>query len=538
VLARILPVTLPPRLRVPQEDGAVLAVPPLGEVPALLARNRRLLERIDSDLMGRPVQELRRLAQAGAYSAARDYVGAAGEPLPDFEQAPFLLAGHQPELFHPGVWVKSFALHGLARRHHLVPLNLLVDSDTVKTNVLHVPARAGGRWHTESIPFDHGVEETPYEERQVHEEAVFASLPERAAPALAGWPFTPLLGAFWAEARRQAERTGLLGERFAAARRTFERRWGCHNLELPVSRLCQTEAFAWFACHLVTHLPRFHTLYNVTVQDYRRRHGIDSRNHPVPNLAREGSWLESPFWAWRAGQRRRGRLMVRQTETAQELRAGAEPWPALPPTGTSPEALVKAWQGLQRDGFKIRGRALMTTLYARLLLGELFIHGIGGARYDELTDELIRRFYGMEPPGYLVLSATLRLPLPGYPVRRDDWRRLQRRLRDLHYNPQRHLDEEASTHAKLRWLIEEKQAWIARQPVDRAGRRERFRVLQDLTGRLWGWTAQREEQARQELAECEERLRENAVMQRRDYALCLYPEAALRGLCGRLLDLT
>ena len=47
----------------------------------------------------------------------------------------------------------------------------------------------------------------------------------------------------WSEAQncsmslRQARRTPLLGERFAAARRTFERRWGCHQVEVPLSRL-------------------------------------------------------------------------------------------------------------------------------------------------------------------------------------------------------------------------------------------------------------------------------------------------------------
>ena len=53
--------------------------------------------------------------------------------------------------------------------------------------------------------------------------------------------------------------------------------------------------------------------------------------------------------------------------------------------------------------------ALVTTLFARLVLSDLFIHGIGGAKYDQLTDELIRSFFGLAPPDYLVISATLHL---------------------------------------------------------------------------------------------------------------------------------
>ena len=65
-------------------------------------------------------------------------------------------------------------------------------------------------------------------------------------------------------------------------------------------------------------------------------------------------------------------------------------------------------------------------MYARLFLCDLFIHGIGGGKYDEVTDNIIRRYYGVEPPAYLVLSATLHLPLPHHPARPEDCRRLRR----------------------------------------------------------------------------------------------------------------
>ena len=57
------------------------------------------------------------------------------------------------------------------------------------------------------------------------------------------------------------------------------------------------------------------------------------------------------------------------------------------------------------------GRGPMTTMYLRFYLSDLFIHGIGGAKYDELTDEIIRRFFGIEPPRYLTATATIRLPI-------------------------------------------------------------------------------------------------------------------------------
>src|SRR5262249_12488108 len=166
------------------------------------------------------------------------------------------------------------------------------------------------------------------------------------------WNFEPLLGTFWGEVLRQAGRTPLWGERCAAARRSLERSWGCHNLEVPVSRLSRTEPFAWVASHLVAEAPRFHAIYNQCVRTYRRENGIHSRNHPVPDLAEEDGWLELPFWAWRAGDQRRGRLFARANASDVELRVGKEVvrwWggevvaPPHHPTTSPPHHLVAAW---------------------------------------------------------------------------------------------------------------------------------------------------------------------------------------------------
>ena len=353
------------------------------------------------------------------------------------------MAGHQPELFHPGVWVKNFALCGLAAAHSACPVNLIVDYDAVKTASLTVPRVclplppvSECLPHTEPVPFDRVPLGIPCEEWTVRDEELFATLPERVRPE---WGFRPLLGDFWQEVRRQGQRTPLMGERLTAARRTFERRWGCHNFELPVSVLCSAGgAFTSFLADVLANLPHFQRVYNDSVHAYRRAHGLKSRNHPVPDLTRDGDWLEAPFWAWRAGQTQRGRLMVRPTEEGLLLRVGGEEWPTLPFENKA-ERIVRlsSLSALEEQGLKARPRALTNTLFARLFAADLFLHGIGGGKYDELTDEIVRRYYGAEPPAYLVLSGTLRLPFPTYPVRDEDCRRLDRLKRDLRYNPQR-----------------------------------------------------------------------------------------------------
>ena len=436
----------------------------------------QLFTDVEVTVGGMPLTQLRREAVREILGEARAYHNAAGEPVPETTADSLIVAGHQPELFHPGVWLKNFALNRLAAATGAAPLNLVVDNDTAKVSTLRVPVLGAdpAAIHTVNVPFDHFAGEIPYEERTVYDETLFAGFADAVGDRSASWGFTPILRDYWIDVLRQGERTKLLGERFAAARRTWERRWGCHNLELPISRLCRAPAFARFAIALIEDLPAFHAAYNDCVHDYRRRHGIRSLNHPVPDLLCDGDWLEAPFWAWNAGTERRMRLFVRRVGAGWQLRAGNEPWPELLCRGA-----VECWQRLEAAGQKVRTRALTTTLFARLCLADLFIHGIGGGKYDELTDAIIARHFGIQPPGFLVLTGTLHLPFAGFPATPDDERSAWRLVRDIHWNPQRHLPADAED-----WqdMVEARQR--ATVQSDSTWRKERFKELRRLTDRI------------------------------------------------------
>jgi hypothetical protein len=444
---------------------------------------------------------------------------------------PLFLAGHQPSLFHPGVWVKNFALAGLARRHRGVAVNLIVDNDTLKSSSLRVSVPASTdfpRTHALTMPFDRWQPEVPFEERCVADAGLFASFGERVTEALRGWGYEPLMPAFWEDVRRHERTTGLIGAAFAAARGDLEQRWGCHNLEVPLSVVCSGEGFACFSAALLADLPRLFQAYNDIVHDYRLRNGIRSRHHPVPDLVRDGDWLEAPLWGWRRGQTRRSRLFARIHGDRLLLRVGEENWPDLPAPAQA--EFLDAWRGLREQGYKVRSRALTTTLFARLFLGDVFVHGIGGGTYDELTDELIRRFFHREPPGFVVLSATRWLPLPAFDVDEDMRRELQELLRDIRFNPQRILSPEQS--AALSDLLAERERWIKEQPANSAGRRNRFAAIRAINAQLAASLAEEEARTQQKLAQVVEQLKANAVIHRRDYAFCLYPESVLRPFCA------
>ncbi|HMF13136.1 MAG TPA: hypothetical protein VKE94_12550, partial [Gemmataceae bacterium] len=198
-------------LRAPRENGAIVSSVPLNEVGSLVAANRRAMARPVLEFLGRSWQDLQLQARREVLVSARAYLREAGEPVPSWDGTSLLLAGHQPDLFHPGVWVKNFALTGLAHTLGAVPVNLVVDNDSVKSVGLRVPVAREPlppieefQPHLTTVPFDRLAAEVPYEERTVQDEELFASLPERVSSE---WSFEPILPEFWKTARERASQT-------------------------------------------------------------------------------------------------------------------------------------------------------------------------------------------------------------------------------------------------------------------------------------------------------------------------------------------
>ncbi|WP_165249984.1 hypothetical protein [Paludisphaera soli] len=526
------------RLRAPSTDGGLLATPPLDQAAALVDANQAWASTWRHDFQGRPADWLRQQVRRQAAAESRAYLAEIGvEPPAARIEEPagrgaWIVTGHQPELYHPGVWVKNFAAAGVAAGEGASALNLIIDDDIPKSSSIRVPALKNGRLSVRRIEFDRWEGEAPYEDLPVRDEEAFASFPTRVRDELDGLIADPLIDRFWTEVARYRESGLPLGLRLAAARRRVEASWGISNFEVPFSRICQTEGFAWFACHLLAHLARFQTIHNRALLEYRELYKIRSKNHPVSALRREGDWMEAPFWTWRAGRPRRRPLMVRQDAHSMQLRIAdeAEPFLELP---LSPEreacCAVERLLELPATGVRLRTRALTTTMFSRYLLSDLFIHGIGGAKYDELGDVVARRFFqDAEPPGFLTLSLTAWLGLPESPATPRSLAEIDRQIRDLEYNPDLNLSgPQSDAH---RDLIAEKRSVVAAEPPTHEGRVARFRKIRAINEALRPLVADRIEVLKGERLAMVEELEENRLARSREYAVVLHSQGRLRPL--------
>lgn len=521
----------PRRLRAPREDGAILADPPLDRWADLIAENRARLASWDHDFQGRRAGRLRCMARSRAFEAARAYHESHGIHLPapawDPDQ-PIVATGHQPELFHPGVWVKNFAVAALAGRVGGIGLNLIADNDTLKKASVRVPTPSGT---AAVIPFDEWHELVPQEDQVVQDEAEFAAFGARVREALGDVVPDPLIDDYWPRAVRRGKEAPQVGLRLALARREIEEEWGIRNWEARLGAVADTDAFAWFVSHLLAHLPRFQAVHNDALVRYRKAYKIRSTHHPVAALREEGEWREAPFWIWRAEHPRRQPLFVRQRDPmTMELRMGNEEEPFVElPLGPEREACCAVERLLELPGrrIRLRTRALTTTMYSRLLLSDVFLHGIGGAKYDELGDEIIRGFYGVEAPAYTTLSLTLWLGMPSDPDAPARLGRLDRLARDLEYNPDRHLVPPVPAEAES--LAGAKREAIAGPQETRKQRVARYYQIREYNAQLQGAVAGQVAELGRERAESLEAIERDSLARSREFSAVLHSRGRLQG---------
>jgi len=518
------------KLRAPASHGQRLIDPPLTSLPRLVAENR-ILAKSARDVGGTSLASMESMARHDLVMAARKFTGAYRDiPAKSYDaNAPLVLAGHQPTLFHPGVWYKNFVLDDIAKQLDATAINLRIDNDVASRAAIRVPTGSADAPRVVEIPFDRPQPGLPFEECRLLDPESFETFGTRVRETVHPFSTDPLIDQLWPLARESARRTDRIHQSLAEARHRIEAAWGLETLELPLSVLCQQPAFRTFMSHVLAHAVRFRRDHNETLDIYRTVNRVRSKTHPVPKLVRQEEWLETPFWIWTTDNPRRRPLFIRDTGRGSELadlQGVSLINVPLSDTG-GPEASVPYFEQQERLGIKIRPRAIMTTLFCRLFLSDLFIHGIGGAKYDQLTDELIQKFFGRSAPSFLVVTATAQLPIEREPVSSNDLRRLRALARELRFNPQRHLKKTLATQG----LIEDKQNWIRDQSHDR---RTRHEAITRLNKSLSNFLGEMSTQIAERTKRVEAALSRERILASREFSFCLFSESTLQAL---LLDI-
>lgn len=386
--------------RAPRQHASVLCVPDAAVIRAGITKNLHQFATEQAFIRGLSLRELRQAARSELAKLLN---------LPT--DKPWILGGHQPELFHPGVWLKNFALHRLAQSNNAIAIHYVVDQDVCKNVTLRVPMlNRLDELEIESIPWDAPTEGVPWERFFLKSPDIFERFAQTVEQRLKAFGIHPLIRALWEQIVPLATSQHSVGDAFAIARHAIERKHGLQSSEFFSRQLVSTSAFRILLLHWIDNRTLFRQIHNESLAHYRSAHHIRSTAHPVADLKQQGNEIEIPLWVYSADNPRRRAVYaaidsqsIYLTDRNTELLRWSQQ--------SSDESILQKLSLLEQCGTFLRPRALLTTMALRLLFADWFIHGIGGGKYDQLNDNMIRQFFGITPPQYSVITGTLYLPL-------------------------------------------------------------------------------------------------------------------------------
>lgn len=431
---------------------------------------------------------------------------------------PIIMTGHQAEFFHAGVFAKIIAAtqHAAARNGSAV--FLVVDTDETKQTSIAVPriTNAGLRRHHIPIP---GMD---------------ARIPvcDLAPVARKEWL------AFFTTIANELEHYDvsllpIFADAFCNDRSdeaSFVDRWiagtkaVCDALDLPASiafvrmtELADTRDFQTFFKQIATNANEFAESHNDAIAAYRERHNVRTRNRPIPLLHKADSQTEIPFWLADSGSMRR-RLSVMTSDGKRSFYADGKRVAAEP------------------SETRIFPRALTLSAFCRLYIADLFIHGIGGAKYDEITNDFLAEFFANRPAAPIAcVTATLHLPLPKHDASKTDLRSARRRLRDLQFNPQRYIDNLPPDRLAAREGLIHRSDQLRAIQGDKAERRRVFDAIRAINAELLEHAPQRMQETSAEVETIEENFAINEIARDREYFFAFHTRQVMIELADKLV---
>ena len=504
------------QLAAPAHHGGVLVAPNPKSCAKLARENAALLNSSIAKILG---------STLGSWRAATR------ERLVTNPNQPVIVVGHQPDFIHPGVWAKNVVARRLAHALHGAAVNLIVDSDAPKRLSIRVPVTHEDRLIVREVRAGTLRPECAYEQiaaipaseietlrRQIHE-----SLRDRFAGSLM---------ASFLDGLAESPNTDWVSQ-ITEGRRKVESEF---NIDLQDLRI-RDSWWSPLAAHLLLDPGGFARAYNDSIAEYRVQNKVRSPNRPIPVLVVEDDRVELPFWFYVADQSRR-RVFVAADQDHVTLCAQSEPIVTFSrkqiETSEDVVELVR-----RESGWLLRPRALITTIWARLFLADLFIHGIGGAKYDHISDLIIARYFQLPAPE--IACATATLYMDSRCEQSPDKSTHERQLRDATWNPQRHILSPSSP--ELESLLQQRLAAIQKtdelsrvRSADRAARRAAFQQIHRLNAEIHAFNPNLLDAPKAELERFRRESADRRIACDRECFFALHPRTSLELLLDALPD--
>jgi len=541
--------------KVPQKNKQIFLSPSGDKIGSLLEENKKIFSEYSFTILNQPFREVRENCRKEIIQRALKF---SKKYDPDIEEKTnpacqyIIQTGHQPVFFHPGIWIKNIFLNELLKSpllHKSLGLNIILDNDICKDLNLSLPAlSSNGNLTVEEISFlpSTFAPNLPFEEYPCPSLELITKFTRDVIHGLKPLESEnkDILNNFKNFGRclenssrsfNQNYTRGNLGEFLGLARRLYEKEIEPAYLEIPFSQICDSDEFLSFFLEIIRNIKSFSEIYNKKLDEYRKLFKIRTQAHPSPNLLIKENLIETPFWIWKEGDQRRKIYVLKEDEGNYLYSDSYGKIFLIEKDGL--KSLFSLKTLLKDRGLKIRPKALLLTLYNRLFISDLFIHGLGGAKYDLVTDEIIKEFFRVDPPRFLAVSCTLHLDFKSSPASTSDYKisTLKKEIRDLEFNPQRYINELPLTKKEknqIGELVEKKTELIKKikevlSPVEKHKISEEIKVINNFMGekvRLIKYELDKK------IEKEEEKIKQSKVYTFREFPYCFFSAKTLRNL--------
>lgn len=467
----------------------------------------------------RSLRELRRLAREETVEEARRFTAGMGLSMAaDGGQGLIVMTGHQPILYHPGVWAKDFLVQRFADETGALGIDVVVDTDACSGVALRVPL-VDDRVSVLEVPLIPAHPGAAFAQVRMPDDAARRAFRDAGASAVSGLNAPELESRFstFCDALEAAAAGAVTpGELITAARRRYEQAAATAYLEILASSQTRFGSFRAFAASILTDAARFRQLTNAELHAFRARTKTRSAAQPFPDLA-EGvdGRIEAPFWLLESGRRLavsvdgRGGLYVEEDRIAE--------------LGATPDGAAEA---LADQDISLAPRALALTMFQRMFVADMFVHGTGGGRYDQVTDAVIRGFFGVEPPRYAVATLSMALPLVTHTVTDAEVSEVASRLHRLQHSPETLIHDavlaDDETREAAAELARRKAGAVAAIAVAGADRKALGREIREVNERLAALLEPMRRDLEEESARLSAARDDHAVLTDRTYSFCLF----------------
>jgi hypothetical protein len=383
---------------------------------------------------------------------------------------PVIVSGHQPYQFHAGVLYKYRLLSTIPRSGG-VALWITMDTDRCQGFPAKIPFFDGSPRAQKVLILPEEIDSF-YADVKTDPKRVLA-FRDRVVSGIGNEPggfFEYGLGFLDDAVGKGTDRLPeLMRDFMSVLRRDYAKGWGGSVYEIPLSTICETDDYFSFLFGMLRRAESFRDSFNSILRDYRTEHKLRSSANPFPDLAGRGEYAETLFWIVRDGKReplfagREGGDLTLDN-LGQTAIAGPEDLKEL-----AIESNARIWP-----------RAVALSILQRIFLGDLFIHGVGGAKYDRITDSLIRAEFDFEPPIHAVATCTLGIEGVEDPsVKLEE---AKQREREMKFHPERFI----GINPEIAGVIEKKNSLVEEIKVDGADKKSIGKEISSINSLLMG----------------------------------------------------